>query len=194
MTELRTTLGGRPSTRQREGLLQQPQLHQQHSSNAATATIKSAPDSTTDAPDLSKGKYRIFVLTSISSNFVIRLILYTKKQSLLIKDFSGSSSKNVPTSKSGYETKNAKTETIQNKEDSESTISSSQTFNSSKAKASTAQEPKPMSQISGVRRDLSRIESVDTDIIHLPKYGVKTDRETELGEVLKFYVYYFKTL
>ena len=62
LTELRTTLGGRPSTRQREGLLQQPQLHQQHSSNAATATIKSAPDSTTDAPDLSKGKYHIFVL------------------------------------------------------------------------------------------------------------------------------------
>ena len=52
LTELRTTLGGRPSTRQREGLLQQPQLHQQHSSNAATATIKSSPDSTTDAPDL----------------------------------------------------------------------------------------------------------------------------------------------
>ena len=118
-----------------------------------------------------------------------------KKQSLLIHDFSGSSSKNVPTSKSGYETKNAKTETIQTKEDLESTISSSQTSNSSKAKASTAQEPKPMSQISGVRRDLSRIESVDvTDIIHLPKYGVKTDRETELGEVLKFYVYYYKKL
>ena len=118
-----------------------------------------------------------------------------KKQSLLIHDFSGSSSKNVPTSKSGYETKNAKTETIQTKEDLESTISSSQTSNSSKAKASTAQEPKPMSQISGVRRDLSRIESVDvTDIIHLPKYGVKTDRETELGEVLKFYVYYFNPI
>jgi hypothetical protein len=69
LTELRTTLGGRPSTRQREGLLQQPQLHQQHSSNAATATIKSAPDSTTDAPDLSKGKYHIFVLTSSIPNF-----------------------------------------------------------------------------------------------------------------------------
>ena len=186
MTELRTTLGGRPSTRQREGLLQQPQLHQQHSSNAATATIKSAPDSTTDAPDLSKGKYHIFVLASIISNFTVY-----KKQSLLINDFLGSSSKNVPTSKSGYETKNAKTETSQIKEDLESTISSSQTFNSSKAKTSTAQEPKPMSQISGVRRDLSRIESVDTDIIHLPKYGVKTDRETELGEVLKFYLHYF---
>ena len=189
MTELRTTLGGRPSTRQREGLLQQPQLHQQHSSNAATATIKSAPDSTTDAPDLSKGKYHIFVLASIISNFTVY-----KKQSLLINDFLGSSSKNVPTSKSGYETKNANTETIQTKEDLESTISSSQTSNSSKAKASTAQEPKPMSQISGVRRDLSRIESVDTDIIHLPKYGVKTDRETELGEVWKVYVYYYKTL
>ena len=86
------------------------------------------------------------------------------------------------------------TETIQNKEDLESTISSSQTFNSSKAKTSAAQEPKPMSQISGVRRDLSRIESVDTDIIHLPKYGVKTDRETELGEVLKVYMYYYITL
>ena len=98
----------------------------------------------------------------------------------------------MPTSKSGCETKNTKTET---KEDLESTISSSQTSISSKAKASTAQEPKPMSQISGVRRDLSRIESVDiTDIIHLPKYGVKTDRETELGEVLKFYVYYYKKL
>ena len=83
----------------------------------------------------------------------------------------------------------------QTKEDLESTISSSQTSSSSKYKASTAQEPKPMSQISGVRRDLSRIESVDvTDIIHLPKYGVKTDRETELGEVLKFYVYYYKKL
>ena len=114
---------------------------------------------------------------------------------MLINDVLGSSSKNVPTSKSGYETKNAKTETIQTKEDLESTISSSQTSNSSKAKASTAQEPKPMSQISGVRRDLSRIESVDvTDIIHLPKYGVKTDRETELGEVLKFYLYYYETL
>ena len=117
-----------------------------------------------------------------------------KNQSLLTNIFLGSSSKNVPTSKSGYETKNAKTETIQTKEDYESTISSSQTYNSSKAKASTAQEPKPMSQISGVRRDLSRIESVDTDIIHLPKYGVKTDRETELGEVLNFFVYYYKTL
>ena len=62
LTELRTTLGGRPSTRQREGLLQQPQLHQHHSSNAAIATNKSALDSTTDAPDLSKGKYYIFVL------------------------------------------------------------------------------------------------------------------------------------
>ena len=114
-----------------------------------------------------------------------------EKPILVNKYFLGSSSKNVPTSKSGYETKNAKTETIQTKEDLESTISSSQTSNSSKAKASTAQEPKPMSQISGVRRDLSRIESVDTDIIHLPKYGVKTDRETELGEVLKFYLHYF---
>ena len=117
-----------------------------------------------------------------------------KNQSLLINNFLGSSSKNVPTSKSGYETKNAKTETIQNIEDLESTISSSQTSNSSKAKASTAQEPKPMSQISGVRRDLSRIESVDTDIIHLPKYGVKTDRETELGEVLKVYMFCYITL
>ena len=70
LTELRTTLGGRPSTRQREGLLQQPQLHHQHSSNAAIATNKSAPDSTTDAPDLSKGKYHIFVLASIISNFL----------------------------------------------------------------------------------------------------------------------------
>ena len=70
LTELRTTLGGRPTTRQREGLLQQPQIHQQHSSNAATATIKPVPDSTTDAPDLSKGKYHIFVLTSTISNFV----------------------------------------------------------------------------------------------------------------------------
>ena len=111
-----------------------------------------------------------------------------------MNDFSGSSSKNVPTSKSGYETKNAKTESIQTKEDLESTISSSKPSNSSKAKASTAQEPKPMSQISGVRRDLSRIESVDTDIIHLPKYGVKTDRETELGEVSKIYVDYYKRL
>ena len=117
-----------------------------------------------------------------------------KKQSLLINDFSESSSKNVPTSKSGYETKNAKTETIQNKEDFESAISNSHASSSSKAKASMAQEPKPMSQISGVRRDLSRIESVDTDIIHLPKYGVKTDRETELGEVLKVYLDYYKTL
>ena len=41
-----------------------------------------------------------------------------------------------------------------------------------------------MSQISGVRRDLSRADSVATDVVYLPKYGVKTDRETELGEVL----------
>ena len=130
--------------------------------------------------------------TSRISNYSINTVY--ENPHLVNKYFLGSSSKNVPTSKSGYETKNAKTETIQTKEDYESTISSSQTYNSSKAKASTAQEPKPMSQISGVRRDLSRIESVDTDIIHLPKYGVKTDRETELGEVLNFFVYYYKTL
>ena len=47
------------------------------------------------------------------------------------------------------------------------------------------QESKPMSYISGVRRDLSRCGSVAQDVIHLPKYGVNTDRETDLGEVFK---------
>ena len=67
--------------------------------------------------------------------------------------------------------------------DGPSTISSGQVLPSAGPTDEAGQESKPMSQISGVRRDLSRADSLAVDVIQLPKYGVNTDRETELGEV-----------
>ena len=82
------------------------------------------------------------------------------------------------------ENTNAK-ETNQSETYVPSTISCSQVSNASRTTTTTDPQPKPMSQISGVRRGLSHCDSVAADVAHLPKYGVKTDRETELGEVCK---------
>ena len=97
----------------------------------------------------------------------------------------GSSHKNVPnTTRLSPESSTAK-ESGHSEADSSSTISGNQGSQSSTTTSSTTSKPpKPMSQISGVRRDLSRCDSVAADVIYLPKYGVRTDRETELGEVL----------
>ena len=86
----------------------------------------------------------------------------------------------------------SKTET-----DSKSTISGNHELQSSTTTGSTtSKQPKPMSQISSsLRKDLSRADSLAADVIYLPKYGVKTDRETELGEV--FFIFAqpeFKTI
>ena len=107
--------------------------------------------------------------------------------------YTGASHKNVPISLKISDSTTAK-EAGECETDSPSSMAGGQSDPSSKPIASTGQPAKPMSHISGVRRDLSRCDSVAADVIHLPKYGVKTDRETELGEVLKAYVYYFKTL
>ena len=101
--------------------------------------------------------------------------------------YTGASHKNVPISLKISDSTTAK-ETGECETDQPSTLSGSQSDPSSKPTASTGQQAKPMSHISGVRRDLSRCDSVAADVIHLPKYGVKTDRETELGEV--FYNYF----
>ena len=85
--------------------------------------------------------------------------------------FTGPSHKNVPISPQITDSTNT-TETIGSKPDGTST-------------ASDGQEPKPMSHISGVRRDLSRCDSLAVDVVQLPKYGVNTDRETDLAEVFK---------
>ena len=97
----------------------------------------------------------------------------------------GSSHKNVPnTIRVSPDSSTAK-ESGHSEADSSSTISGNQGSQSSTTTSSTTSKPpKPMSQISGVRRDLSRCDSVAADVIYLPKYGVRTDRETELGEVI----------
>jgi hypothetical protein len=103
--------------------------------------------------------------------------------------YTGASHKNVPTSYKTSDSTTAK-EAGECETDAPSTMAGSQSDPSFKPNASTGQQSKPMSHISGVRRDLSRCDSVATDVVHLPKYGVKTDRETELGEV--FQKLYFK--
>ena len=77
----------------------------------------------------------------------------------------------------------ANIELDQNKSDSSLTISNVQVTYSSKHVSVARQGSKPMSQISGVRRQLSSCDSLPPEVTYLPKYGVKTDRETELGEV-----------
>ena len=97
--------------------------------------------------------------------------------------YTGASHKNVPISYKISEGTVAK-EAGECETDAASTMSGSQSDHPAKPTASTGQQAKPMSHISGVRRDLSRCDSVAADVTHLPKYGVKTDRETELGEVV----------
>ena len=93
-----------------------------------------------------------------------------------------------PTSKHatiGSATSNAKSDSAQTKTVSPPVANVSKN-DASFIPASTpvsTQGSKSMSHISGVRRDLSRGESFLTDVEELPKYGIQTDRETELGEV-----------
>ena len=101
----------------------------------------------------------------------------------------GSSYKNVPiTSRLSPENSSAN-ESSKTEIDSKSTISGNHELQSSTTTGSTtSKQPKPMSQISSsLRKDLSRADSLAADVVYLPKYGVKTDRETELGEVF-FYL------
>ena len=104
--------------------------------------------------------------------------------------FTGACHKNVPISPKVADSTNT-TETIGGKPDGTSTASGGQVLPSSKPTAVDGQEPKPMSHISGVRRDLSRCDSLAVDVVQLPKYGVNTDRENDLGEVFnRFSLWY----